>query len=88
MKKQLSSFTGRLQEVTEQKAKAATGWQKAAWILACIACAVAGYFLSACTMTQARQAAELHDIYHYVTDTECQLAQPEFWVVETEELQK
>lgn len=76
-KKQFSTFAGKLQEVTEQKAKTTTGWQKAAWILACIACAVAGYFLSACTMTQARQAAELHNVYHYVTGTECKLAQPE-----------
>lgn len=56
-KKQLSSFTGRLQEVTEAKAKAATGWQKVLWIAACVACAVAGYFLSGCT-TSYTQSAE------------------------------
>lgn len=56
-KKQLTSFTGRLQEVTEQKAKASTGWQKVLWALACIACAVAGYFLNSCTTTYTQSAA-------------------------------
>lgn len=55
-KKQLSSFTGRLQEVTEQKAKASTGWVKVGWALACIACAVAGYFLSSCSTTYTQSA--------------------------------
>lgn len=55
-KKQFSSFTGRLQEVTEQKAKASTGWQKVLWALACIACAVAGYFLNSCTATYTQSA--------------------------------
>lgn len=55
-KKQLTSFTGRLQEITEQKAKASTGWQKALWVLACIACAAAGYFLSGCTASYTQSA--------------------------------
>lgn len=56
-KKQLSTFTGRLQEVTEQKAKASSGWAKVGWVLACVACAVAGYFLSSCTTTYTQSAA-------------------------------
>lgn len=55
-KKQLSTFTGRLQEVTEQKAKASSGWAKVGWALACIACAVAGYFLSSCTTSYSQSA--------------------------------
>lgn len=55
-KKQLTSFTGRLQEVTEQKAKASSGWAKVGWIIACVACAVAGYFLSGCTASYTQSA--------------------------------
>lgn len=55
-KKQFSTFTGRLQEITEQKAKTSTGWAKVGWVLACIACAVAGYFLSSCSTTYTQSA--------------------------------
>lgn len=64
-----------------EAAKAASGWKK--WLLIALAVLLAGvavFTQTQCTITQARQAAELHDIYHYVTDTECQLAQPEKWI--------
>lgn len=56
-KDKLKSITDGWQNLTEQKAKASSGWAKVAWILACIACAVAGYFLSACTASYSQSAA-------------------------------
>lgn len=56
-KKQFSSFAGRLQEVSEQKAKASKGWAKVGWIIACVASAVVGYFLSGCTASYTQSAA-------------------------------
>lgn len=55
-KDKLKGITDGWQELTEQKAKASTGWQKVLWIVACIACAVAGYFLSACTASYSQTA--------------------------------
>lgn len=55
-KKKLASFATSLQGKAEQKAKASTGWQKVMWIAACVACAVAGYFLSGCTTTYTQSA--------------------------------
>lgn len=56
-KDKIKSITDGWQELTEQKAKASSGWAKVGWILACIACAVAGYFLSGCTASYTQTAA-------------------------------
>lgn len=56
-KDKIKSITDGWQAEAEQKAKASTGWVKAGWIVACIACAVAGYFLSSCTASYTQTAA-------------------------------
>lgn len=55
-KEKLKGITDGWQELTEQKAKASSGWAKVAWVLACIACAVAGYFLSGCSTSYTQSA--------------------------------
>lgn len=55
-KDKLKGLTDGWQELTEQKAKASSGWAKFGWIVACIACAVAGYFLSSCTASYTQTA--------------------------------
>lgn len=55
-KKTFAKMTADWQSAAEQKAKTSSGWTKVGWALACIACAVAGYFLSGCTATYTQSA--------------------------------
>lgn len=48
-KKKLTDFATSLLDKAKKKARVSTGWQKLLWISACVACAIAGYFLSSCT---------------------------------------
>lgn len=56
-KDKIKGFTDGWQEAAEAKAKASTGWAKVGWIIACVACAVAGYFLSGCSTSYTQSAA-------------------------------
>lgn len=53
----LKGFAKDWQAEAEAKAKASTGWAKVGWIIACVACAVAGYFLNSCTTTYTQSAS-------------------------------
>lgn len=56
-KSKLKGLAEGWQEAAEAKAKASTGWARVGWIVACIACAVAGYFLSGCTAHYTQSAS-------------------------------
>ena len=84
VKADLHSGAARLAASANKKAKRATGWKKWLYAIAAIIAGAVAFFTTGCTPTQVKQATYVHEVYHVITGTECQLARGVEVVTEVE----
>ena len=60
-----------------EKAKAASGWQKWLWAIGAVIAGAVAWFTQGCESVTPQQVAAAHEFFHAVTGEPCVLAQPE-----------
>ena len=85
IKADLHSGAARVAADCNKKAAEATGWKKWLYAIAAIIAGAVAFFTTSCTPTQVKQATYVHEVYHVITGTECQL---KVEVIEIEEGKK
>ena len=88
IKADLHSGAARVASKANEKARNATGWKKWLYAIAAIIAGAIAFFTTGCTPTQVKQATYVHEVYHVITGTECQLARGVEVVTEVEEGKK
>lgn len=73
IKADLHSGAARLATSANAKAAASTGWRKWLYALIAIAAGAVAFFTTSCTPAQVKTASTVHELYHVLSGTDCNL---------------